>query len=376
MIESHRSAGAEDRSGCLCFRFCCLAVALGLVLSGCSREFEVRGPDNPKPWEKTAVEELGHYLGLCAEGRRVTVGWLGGTPFLSVVPKAVGVPDYPGFSRRIAEIERQGAEPVAEVGLYFSSRTRDASVNRLDMTLGNAKSWRGSLLAAAEALDCSHIPYRFVADFDLTTARLHGLKVLILSGGEQLDSHEQSVFASFERQGGRIIRGTAADGRYHCPYVDTLRPYSYNVPENEERRYHERLVAKLGSATWWQTDAPACVCASVRKLADGGYTIQFLNASGVVNRVGEVPGTRAPKTAFAPLENDILCRIPAACGNSVVAESPDFAGVRTLPSYLTDDGWLEFTLPRHLLKVYTLVRIGIAGDNSFLRVGHTVSGKQ
>lgn len=301
---------------------------------------------------------------------------LGGTPFLSVVPKASGVPDYPSFSKRIAEIERQGAEPVAEVGLYFSSRTRDASVKRLDMTLENAKCWRGSLLAAAEALDRSHVPYRFVADFDLTAERLYGLKVLILSGGEQLDPHEQSVFISFERQGGRILRGTAADGRYHCPYVDTLRPYSYNVLESEERRYRERLVAKLGSATWWQTDAPTCVYTSVRKLADGGYTIQFLNASGVVNRVGEVPGTRAPKTAFAPLENDILCRIPAACGNGVVAESPDFAGTHAIPSCLTDDGWLEFTLPRRLLKVYTLVRIGIAGEASFLRAGHTASGKQ
>ena len=63
--------------GCLCFRFCCFTVALGLVLSGCSRQFEVRGPDSPKPWEKTAVEELNHYLELCAEGRRVAVGWRG-----------------------------------------------------------------------------------------------------------------------------------------------------------------------------------------------------------------------------------------------------------------------------------------------------------
>ena len=51
--------------------------SFALVLSGCSSQFEVRGPDAPKAWEKTAVEELNHYLGLCAEGRRVTVGWRG-----------------------------------------------------------------------------------------------------------------------------------------------------------------------------------------------------------------------------------------------------------------------------------------------------------
>ena len=54
-----------------------LPTLLALALSGCSGEFEVRGPDAPKVWEKTAVEELNHYLGLCAEGRRVTVGWRG-----------------------------------------------------------------------------------------------------------------------------------------------------------------------------------------------------------------------------------------------------------------------------------------------------------
>ena len=54
-----------------------LLFPIALVLSGCSRQFEVRGPDAPKAWEKTAVEELNHYLGLCAEGRQVAIGWRG-----------------------------------------------------------------------------------------------------------------------------------------------------------------------------------------------------------------------------------------------------------------------------------------------------------
>lgn len=282
---------------------------------------------------------------------------LGGTPFLSVLPEMAGVPDYPGFSKRIAEIERYGAEPVAEVGVYFSSRTRDASVKTRDMTLGNAKTWRDSMFAAAEALDRAHVPYRFVADFDLTEARLEGLKVLILSGSERLDLHEQSVFAAFERRGGRLVRGTPADGRYHCPYVDTLRPYSYDVPTDEERCYREGLVAKIGSAIWWQTDAPENVYTSVRKLSAGGYAIQFLNASGVVNLVGRVPSSKAPETVFAPLEKDITCKIPAECGTAAVAESPDFPGVRTLPVRHCGDGTLEFVLPRQLLKVYVIVRV-------------------
>ena len=40
-------------------------MALALALSCCAGQFEVRGPDAPKAWEKTAAEELRHYLGLC-----------------------------------------------------------------------------------------------------------------------------------------------------------------------------------------------------------------------------------------------------------------------------------------------------------------------
>ena len=46
-----------------------------MLLVGCSRQFKVCGPDEPKAWEKTAVAELNHYLGLCSEDRNVKIGW-------------------------------------------------------------------------------------------------------------------------------------------------------------------------------------------------------------------------------------------------------------------------------------------------------------
>ena len=42
-----------------------LLVAVAVLIVGCSGKFEVRGPDEPKAWEKSAAEELRHYLGLC-----------------------------------------------------------------------------------------------------------------------------------------------------------------------------------------------------------------------------------------------------------------------------------------------------------------------
>ena len=71
---------------------CLMGAALAALLAGCSanreasdREdvvaFRIVLPDEPKPWEKTAAEELGHYLGLCLGGNRLTVEGQGGVVF-------------------------------------------------------------------------------------------------------------------------------------------------------------------------------------------------------------------------------------------------------------------------------------------------------
>ena len=43
--------------------------------------FSVVGPDAPKAWERTAVEELRHYLGLCLGQSKLTVEGKGGVVF-------------------------------------------------------------------------------------------------------------------------------------------------------------------------------------------------------------------------------------------------------------------------------------------------------
>ena len=60
------------------WRFAGLALLVGsaMLLVGCSRQFKVCGPDEPKAWEKTAVAELNHYLELCSEDRNVKIGRL------------------------------------------------------------------------------------------------------------------------------------------------------------------------------------------------------------------------------------------------------------------------------------------------------------
>ena len=73
-----------------------LVALLAAMLVGCVREnasqeavaradsavsFRIVLPDEPKPWEKTAAEELEHYLGLCLGGNRLTVEGQGGVVF-------------------------------------------------------------------------------------------------------------------------------------------------------------------------------------------------------------------------------------------------------------------------------------------------------
>ena len=57
------------------FAVSALSAGAAVLLAGCSSEFELCGPDEPKEWEKTAVAELDHYLGLCSENREVKIGW-------------------------------------------------------------------------------------------------------------------------------------------------------------------------------------------------------------------------------------------------------------------------------------------------------------
>ncbi|MBR2839072.1 MAG: DUF4838 domain-containing protein [Kiritimatiellae bacterium] len=61
---------------------CLVAVSLAsTLLAGGSGGFEVRGPEGPKAWEKTAVGELRHYLGLCLGENGITVEGMDGVVF-------------------------------------------------------------------------------------------------------------------------------------------------------------------------------------------------------------------------------------------------------------------------------------------------------
>ena len=70
----------------------------------------------------------------------------------------------------------------------------------------------------------------------------------------------------------------------------------------------------------------------------------------------QVPNT-FKKAPFPALTRDITITVPAFGKNEIYAVSPDFAGRKKLSGKYNADGTVTVTLPKELLKGYTLIRI-------------------
>ena len=279
------------------------------------------------------------------------------SPMLSDVPAAPGIPNYAGFGVAQGAMSRVGAEPVADVALFFSSHTRDLNIE---------ERWVPSLFGIAQALEALHVPYVFVPDVNLTAKRLAAYKVLVLTGVEHLTDADRRLLEGFERSGGRIVRGIARAAEF-CqrslldnPYSAAPDIYDFNPDPAAEREFRERVRSAVGDAGWWRVAAPDKVATSVWREKAGTLVLHFLNLTGVENRVDEAVVRTAPDPAFPPLARDIVFTVPDAAACRAEAVSPDFAGARPLSSQANADGSLTVTLPRDLLSVYTLIRIGPA----------------
>ena len=105
---------------------------------------------------------------------------------------------------------------------------------------------------------------------------------------------------------------------------------------------------------WDPGELPAAVLTSVYR--DGKTVmVHFLNAAGSRYKVGEIIPAVLKGDIFPQLEKDIVFTMP---GNfkKARAASPDFEGFKDLPCK-QQDGGLQVTLPKELLKVYTIVHL-------------------
>ncbi len=103
------------------------------------------------------------------------------------------------FEEAHAKREHFGQTPVAEVGIYFSSRTRD--------WLGReqAADYFHSFQGAHKAMVYEHIPWGIVLDENVTPERLRQFPVILLPHAVILSEREVALLRDYVQEGGRLI---------------------------------------------------------------------------------------------------------------------------------------------------------------------------
>lgn len=113
----------------------------------------------------------------------------------------------PLFYQRIGEIfeevhtkrEHWGHDPIEEVGLYYSLRSRD--------WYGRDAAWKyqQAFLGAAQILVESHVPYGMALSENMDLERLKDFKVLWIPNAPILSAEEIELFREYVWQGGHLI---------------------------------------------------------------------------------------------------------------------------------------------------------------------------
>ncbi|MBR2357879.1 MAG: beta-galactosidase trimerization domain-containing protein [Lentisphaeria bacterium] len=106
----------------------------------------------------------------------------------------------------------------------------------------------------------------------------------------------------------------------------------------------------------WDVKAPRLVHSELYYNKEGGYIAHFLNATGTELAKGELIGGNLCKTAWPALTSDISITLRDGTVKTAYAVSPDFEGRKTI-AVKQVDGKAEITLPKELLKAYTVIYI-------------------
>jgi hypothetical protein len=103
------------------------------------------------------------------------------------------------FREAKSKAEHFGHKPHFEVGLYYSSSTRD--------WIGKEKplDWMQSILGAHKACAYEHLPFGIILDENVTIERLRDFNVVLICNAGILHEREIDLFENYVREGGRLI---------------------------------------------------------------------------------------------------------------------------------------------------------------------------
>ena len=129
-------------------------------------------------------------------------------------------------------------------------------------------------------------------------------------------------------------------------------PFQWN---KELEAFFQRGFARIAEpAAVWQVKAPRLVHSELYRRKSGGYVAHFLNATGTELEKGENIINGLHKEAWPALNEDITFTLRDGNVKNAYAVSPDFAGQKPL-TVKKVGGKAEITLPKELLKAYTIV---------------------
>ena len=145
-------------------------------------------PLNDIRWELSTL--LAHNTFVTMIDKTAFDGWLD-----PVVYERTGS----AFEEALNKREHFGQTPVAEVGLYYSSRSRD--------WLGRDKplEWMQSFLGAHKAMVYEHIPFGIIHDESVTLDRLKAFPVVLVPNAGILSQREVRLLRQYVEAGGHLI---------------------------------------------------------------------------------------------------------------------------------------------------------------------------
>lgn len=103
------------------------------------------------------------------------------------------------YKEALAKRANFGKDPVFEVGLYYSSASRDWIGRE------NPRQWMHSFLGAERAMVLEHIPFGVVLDENATLETLQQFPVVLLSNSAILSEKEVGAFRRYVQEGGMLL---------------------------------------------------------------------------------------------------------------------------------------------------------------------------
>jgi hypothetical protein len=134
---------------------------------------------------------------LLANGAQVTI--VDKTPFDGSLDRETYDRMGKVFSEVHAKAEHFGHDPIQDVGLYYSQRTRDW-VGR-----ETPAKYEQSFFGIHKAMVYEHIPYGVVLDENITLDRLASFPVILLSDVSILSENEVALLKTYVENGGNLI---------------------------------------------------------------------------------------------------------------------------------------------------------------------------